>query len=421
MGLPNGRPGKSQKGTVSIADYKNGIRLRWRYAGSRQALYLSSAISNYRRIANVVKSIIERDLLIGDYDETLQRYHELLHKAAIHDATLEHQILPPSLLPAAKRTTAPPTISTDIISLFNQYLAAKGKGEEGLSSYYYDARQMLKRWGRFALEQVPQLLNAEKASNKTFNDRRNCLFKFFEWCVRKEKIKENPLADVSTRKRNKAIDQRKPFTDSEAHQIVEALRLDLYSKQPTYPHSQYWRFVAFLLHTGVRNAEAIGLRVKEVDFEKRELRIAYSFARTRRGSHAAARVLKGTKMENVRFLPMDDYLCSLLQSLCVGKAGNAFVFVNNNGNPIDDKMFLRRIFRPLLLKLGVDKRDLYACRHTFATRAVQQGLKPHEVAYIMGDSVEVVLQNYFHNHLRPAQLPQRIRGDEPIEKRNGKE
>ncbi|MGN6164968.1 MAG: site-specific integrase [Flavisolibacter sp.] len=187
--------------------------------------------------------------------------------------------------------------------------------------------------------------------------------------------------------------------------IIEALRTNTYSKQVYYSHSQYWRFVAFLLHTGVRNGEAIGLMIKEVNFEGWEMRIAYSLSRTRKGANAAARIFKGTKMENVRFIPMDDFIYSLLEPLCKGRAGSEFVFVNNNGNPIDDKMFQRRVFRPLLKKLDIDKRDLYACRHTFATRAVQQGMKPHEVAYIMGDSVEVVLQNYFHNHQKPQNLP----------------
>jgi hypothetical protein len=38
-------------------------------------------------------------------------------------------------------------------------------------------------------------------------------------------------------------------------------------------------------------------------------------------------------------------------------------------------------------------------------------MKPHEVAYIMGDSVEVVLQNYFHNNRRPHSLPNSIMQD----------
>jgi integrase len=287
MGLPNKQSNKSQKGTVSISDYKNGLRLRWRYDAKREALYISSSVASFKKIANTVKGIIERDILMDDYDHSLQRYHDLLQKAAIHDATLEHQIVPTAYQSYKPKSTLQ-VAEVDCIQMFKQYLVAKGKAEHNLSSYYYDTRQMLKRWGTFTIEEVPQLLNNEKVSNKTFNDRRNCLYQFFEWCVRKQKLKENPLADVSNKKRNKAIDRRRPFTDQEARQIIEALKQDLYSKQPTYPHSQYWRFVAFLIHTGVRNGEAIGLMVKEVDFERKEIRIAYSFARTRKGSNASA-------------------------------------------------------------------------------------------------------------------------------------
>jgi integrase len=110
-------------------------------------------------------------------------------------------------------------------------------------------------------------------------------------------------------------------------------------------------------------------------------------------------------MENVRYIPMDQYLYDILEPICRDRKPKEFVFVNKNGNPIDDKMFQRRIYKPLLRKLNIENRDLYACRHTFATRAVQLGMKPHEVAYIMGDSVETILNNYFHNNRKPAFLP----------------
>ena len=102
---------------------------------------------------------------------------------------------------------------------------------------------------------------------------------------------------------------------------------------------------------------------------------------------------------------MDDYIHDLLLPLCEGRASEAFVFVSRNDKPVDDRMFQRRVFKPRLKELEIGERDLYACRHTFATRAVRQGMKPHEVAYLMGDSVNVVLANYFHNDQRPVRLP----------------
>ena len=43
---------------------------------------ISSPVVTYQKMVRVVKGIIERDILINDYDASLQRYQELLHKAA---------------------------------------------------------------------------------------------------------------------------------------------------------------------------------------------------------------------------------------------------------------------------------------------------------------------------------------------------
>ncbi len=72
---------------------------------------------------------------------------------------------------------------------------------------------------------------------------------------------------------------------------------------------------------------------------------------------------------------------------------------------IDDRMFQRRTFKPVLKELNIQERDLYACRHTFATRAVQAGLKAHEVAYIMGDNLQTVIANYYHKEKLTVALP----------------
>jgi integrase len=405
MGVRRSTSKSTSKGCVSISDYKQGLRLRWNFKESRRELYIPATITNRLRVAQAIKSIIETDIISNGFDDSLQRYKSLIHKGALQESSIDSQLIYVASYVQAQKEVRPNPTNTILLKEFDNYLIAKGKSKHDLSWYYHDVIRLMQRWGQFTVEGVPTLLASEKVSNKTFNDRRNCLFKFFQWCVKRGKLSMNPLEDVANKRRNKAIDQRKPFTDSEAAAIILALKEDTFSTNKRYPHSQYWRFVAYLLHVGCRTAEAIGLRIKEVDFERREIRIAYSLSRTMKGSHVKARVLKGTKMDNVRFVPMDDHLCDLLRPMCQSRKANEFVFVNNNDNPIDDKMFQRRVFRPVLTALGIDKRDLYACRHTFATRAVQQGMKPHEVAYIMGDSVETILNNYFHNNRRPESLP----------------
>jgi integrase len=408
MGVKSTPAQCSAKGSVSISPYKNGLRIRWRHQGQRPEIYVPPSVPNLNSTAHSIKAIIEGDLQTGNYDHTLRRYRALLDwNDALRELVVEQQrqsSLSRPGKPGEEFLLPQPSGTLDVLKEFDRYLNCKGVSDE--QSYYHQAKRMLELWGAFDLDYVPLLLSKEKIGNRTFNDRRNCLYKFFDWLVQKKKLPENPLADVATKRKGKVNDRRKPIKDSEAAAILDALRTDRFKPASSrFSHSQYYPLVAFMLQTGVRNGEALGLQVKEVDFERREIRIANSLSRTRKGTNMAARVLKGTKTDNVRFLPMNDYLFNLLQSLCMGKEPEVFVFTNENGNPIDDRMFQRRVFRPVLEKLKLPVRDLYSCRHTFATRAVQQGMKPHEVAYLMGDSVETVLGNYFHNNRRPNSLP----------------
>lgn len=396
------------KGTVSISPYREGLRLRWRMEDKRPELYLPSSITNSSLIAIHIKDVIEKDLISSNFDETLQRYKSLIRQAALNELVVEQQLNPIAFQSGSiKPQIAVVNESKDILKEFDRYLVIKDKVND--TNYYLLTRKVMEKWGSFVLEDVPQLLSKEKWSAKTFNDRKNCLNAFFDWLKRKKKIVDNPLDDVPTKQRDRMHEDREPFTDEEAKQILHALKTDRF-KHPfsSSSHSQYYPFVAFLLHVGCRPGEAIGLKVRYVKFDAGHITIGNSLSRTIKGSHSGARVYKSTKNMKVRQIPLDTYLISLLQPLCRGKKNDDYVFLNENGNVIDDKMFLRRVFKPIQEKLHIPYRVLYACRHTFATRAVKLGMKPHEVSFIMGDTLETVLANYFHNNCMPEKLPTAI-------------
>ena len=116
--------------------------------------------------------------------------------------------------------------------------------------------------------------------------------------------------------------------------------------------------------------------------------------------------MKDTKTGNSRYLPMPEELRLLLEPMCNGKESTQFVFLSPKGLPIDDRMFQRRVFRPVLEKLGLEPRVLYSLRHSFGTRAVEQGMNLYQVAQLMGHtSIETTMRNYIHLINRPKELP----------------
>ena len=267
--------------------------------------------------------------------------------------------------------------------------------------------RMLKRWGLIALSHVESKLLQEDMAPSTFNDRLSTLKAFFTWAVKNRLVKYNPVDETKRRKRKRGKDpKRKPFSIEELRLILEAVGTDKFCPLASqYKHSHYAPFLKFMIYTGVRNAEAVGLTVDRVDFKNGIITIDQAFARTSKGTHAGARVMKDTKTGNTRYLPMPEEL-ELYEPHSSQQDPTQFVFLSPRGLPIDDRMFQRRVFRPVLEKLGLEPRVLYSLRHSFGTRAVEQGMNLYQVAQLMGHtSIETTMRNYIHLINRPKELP----------------
>lgn len=270
---------------------------------------------------------------------------------------------------------------------------------------YLYIRKWLEKGKNVPIYSIAEKLNSEIWAVTTYNRRLSYLFTFLTWLVDSGLLERNPLKDVCKKREKRKIkcSRRNPLEENQIVSFLEAIKNDTHCPTSSrFKHSHYYSFLAFIFHTGVRNAEAIGLKVKHIDFKTNQVEISETFARTIKGTNHACRIEKGTKMQNVRYLPLTSELEALLKPLVENKKLEEFVFVSPKGLTIDDKMLQRRVLKPVMQKLGLGDRDLYAARHSFGTRAVQQGMVLTEVAYLMGHStVETAMRNYV-SVTRPA-------------------
>jgi integrase len=103
----------------------------------------------------------------------------------------------------------------------------------------------------FQSTKVAQKLNGESWAITTHNRRLGYLTTFFTWLV------------------SKRVPRRMPLEEGEILAFLEAIRNNTYCHPSSaVKHSYYYPFLAFIFYTGVRNAEAIGLRVRHVDFDR---------------------------------------------------------------------------------------------------------------------------------------------------------
>ena len=373
---------KNSKGTVSIVQDGQRVRLRWRYQKKRYSLnlfhYSKANVSQARKVV----LLIEHDLLTNNFDETLNRYKP----DAIQESTVQ--------------------VNKSLVEHFEDWVKSYRNMDCDRDIDYHSTRSMMRRWGKFDEHTVVHHFGHEKIGAKTYNRRLTLMKAFFQWTTKNKFTEVNPLEDVLPKK-VKRIEQanRKPFTEEEIHRILKAFRDDTYSKCSNFKHSHYFPFVYFIFATGVRNAEAVGLRVQHVDFGNNFIHIKEALARSIKGTNPAARKRKETKNGKQRVLPLTDELKAVLFPLLQNKKPDDLVFQSPTGKAIDDNQFQKRTFRNVLKGLGIEHRVLYACRHTFASRCLQVGITPVSTAFMLGNNPQTLLRNYTHLVSLPTDLP----------------
>lgn len=372
------KPSRASYGSVSLQELKDRRRLKYRYGGREFYVTLPGRPSVYDE---QLKKIIELDILCNNHDNTLKKYKDFIKNNTV---------------PVPVATREPVFILHESLKHF---LQTTGRTLD--KDLYYNTYRMVLKWGdTITCLEIPQLLTGMGYSAKTFNNRKLVLNAYCEWMVRNGKISYNPLKDIpSRRKTGRKNSCRRRLTDSEIMSVLNAIKTDKYIKDNShrYNHSFYYPIFYFLIRTGVRPAEAIGLQVKKVDFDRKVIVIDQALARTRKGTSAKNRIMKGTKMDDWREIPFggDSELEEVLLKQCAGKDENALVFTSPTGLACDDRKLNDSVLKPVLDGLKIPRRILYAFRHSFISRCFERGMDIKSVQALTGHKdVSILLNTY---------------------------
>jgi len=122
---------------------------------------------------------------------------------------------------------------------------------------------------------------------------------------------------------------------------------------------------------GLRISEALALRVSDLDFEGKILRI-------RQGLDCATRVVQGLKSKASRAnLPMPDKLAERLRyHLATRPVESDLLFTNAKGRPIAANWLRERRLYPLLKRLGISKGGFKSFRHGTASALYAARVSP---------------------------------------------
>lgn len=242
----------------------------------------------------------------------------------------------------------------------------------------------------------------EGLSPKTIVNMNLFLHKALSYAVNEGYIQTNPAASINLTRGTKP--QIEILTRDEQVRLM----------QGSYQH-RYGIFVRLVLFTGIRLGELLGLKWEDVDFASSNLHIRRTLNRLNKINHSehdngysTEIVIQAPKSQNsLRTIPLLPAVVSDLQSWAeiqkqdkLNSNGNytesGFIVTNQFGGFIEPRTF-KDYYNQILKISGLRHFTFHALRHTFASRAMEQGMDAKTLSMILGHySVAFTLDTYTH-------------------------
>lgn len=356
---------KSTKGSVVVQAFRERLRLCWTFEGKRLYLYLGlpDSIAN-RKVAEMRARQIELDISSGNFDRTLAKYKPIFQQST----------------------------TLTVCSLFERFTEAKAKrvDERTLAKYRAMAGHLAKFFGvrgaaAVGEQQADEFKGwlAKKLESVTLKEWLGLVKAAWDWGIKQKFLMENPWGEVVRSVKVPPKQRPKPFTADEVGRILAAFRTS-----PAYSH--YADFVEFLLGTGCRTGEAIGLQWQHLTDDCSGVWIGESVSRGRR---------RATKTNKARVFGLSQRLQQmLLAHRPENFKSDELVFPAPKGGAIDDHNFRNRAWKKVLEEAGVPYRKPYTTRSTFESHAIiSHGMNPAVVADITGHDPKVLFKHYLGN------------------------
>lgn len=244
--------------------------------------------------------------------------------------------------------------------LLQRYIATlrlEGKSEETLTQYH----RSIQNFGDCAQKNMEDISTNDiryylamyqnrGVAKSTLDNERRYLSAYFAWLTAEEYIVKNPMLRIKKIKQDKI--QKKAFSESD----IEKLREKANIKERA--------LIEFLLSTGCRVSEVVRLDVQDVDFTKGEC-VVFG---------------KGSKERTVYLSERAMHYLNIY--LCNRKESNV-LFANRSGERWS-KQSIEKCLKILGKHAEVTNVHPHRFRRTFATNALNRGMKLQNVQRILG-------------------------------------
>lgn len=216
-------------------------------------------------------------------------------------------------------------------------------------------------------------------SNRTVNRKVSSLKTYYKFLLKTGQIEVNPLAKHKALKTSKKI--QVPFSEMEIETVMELLE-----KEDSFEGLRDRLVVELFYSTGIRRAELINIKISDVSFAQKTLKV----------------LGKRNKERIIPLLPavlksVDSYL-SVRAQLENIKAPD-YLFLTNKGVKIYETLVYRIINSYFSKASEKVKKSPHILRHSFATHLLDEGADINSVKELLGHSSLASTQVYTQNSI----------------------
>ena len=231
----------------------------------------------------------------------------------------------------------------------------------------------------------------EDYKTTTIYQTRIALYNMFEFARENDVLIANPCKKSLKSDMGKPSDKKEALTIDVQKKFLEAV--------VGYSYENQYRFV---LQTGLRTGELIGLRWSDIDFENRTMKIERTMEyRYKVGEWRAG---PPKSKSGYRTIPLTDEEIRILENQrsknkslkLVPMEWKDIVFLCRKGTPVKNSTYDTGLFK-YCDRVGIPRFSMHVLRHTFATRCIECGMKPKTLQKILGHSnIGITMNLYVH-------------------------
>ena len=226
-------------------------------------------------------------------------------------------------------------------------------------------------------------LHEEGVRDPSINGAYRLLRRVLSVAVEEGRIAQNPAARIQA-----------PKSAPREMNFMSATEVDSLSRAVD---ERYEALILFLAFTGTRIGEAAALRMKNVDFLKRQVTIVEA------SKEVEGKLYLGpTKNRRNRSVTLPSFLSDKLakhvEQFSSPEDPEALVFPGPSGEFLRQTAFRNRVFKPAVARLGLTPNlRPHDLRHTAVALAIQANWHPRKIQEMLGhSSIEVTLGTYGH-------------------------